>query len=58
MTYNFDPEKWYADEAHRIELKFRSGQIDPDAYTRAMERLDEKLDEMWKRLDGTYQIRS
>ncbi len=56
MTYNFDPDKWYADELFLIHSKLKTGKITQKDYDEAVETLDKKLDEMWKRLNGTYQI--
>lgn len=56
MTYNFDPDKWYEDEAYILNLKLMKGEITQDQYNELIEVLDKKLDEMWNRLDGTYQL--
>ena len=56
MTYNFDPDKWYDNELFLIQSKFKNGEITQDKYDEAVEILDKKLKEMWKRLDGTYQV--
>lgn len=56
MTYNFDPDKWYENELFLIQSKFKSGGMAQDEYDRALESLDEKIEQMWKRLDVSYQI--
>lgn len=56
MTYNFDPDKWYDDELFMIQAKLKKGEITQDDYDLAVLELDQKHEEMWKRLDGTYQI--
>ena len=56
MTYNFDPDKWYENELFLIQLKLKTGEITQKEYDEAVEILDKKLEEMWKRLDGSYQI--
>ena len=56
MTYNFDPDKWYDNESFLIQSKLKTGKITQNEYDEAVEILDNKLEEMWKRLDGTYQI--
>ena len=53
MTYNFDPDNWYADELFLIHSKLKTGEINQNE---AVEILNKRLEEMWKRLDGTYQI--
>jgi len=57
MTYNFDPDKWYENELFLIQSKLKTGEITQNGYDEAVETLDKKLEEMWKRLDGTYQIK-
>ncbi|MBT3387348.1 MAG: hypothetical protein HN417_05415 [Desulfobacula sp.] len=56
MTYNFDPDKWYDNELFLIHSKLKIGKITQNEYDQAVEVLDKKQEEMWKRLDGTYQI--
>ncbi len=56
MTYNFDPDKWYDDELFLIQSKLETGEIKQNEYDVAVEILDKKLEEMRKRLDGTYQV--
>ena len=56
MTYNFDPDKWYDNELYLIQSKLKTGKITQNQYDQAVEILDKKLEEMWKRLDGTYQV--
>jgi len=57
MTYNFDPDKWYDNELFLIQSKLKTGEIKQNEYDDAIEILDKKFEEMWKRLDGTYQIK-
>jgi len=57
MTYNFDPDKWYDDELFLIQSKLKTGEITQDKYEQEIVTLDKKHEEMWKRLDGTYQFR-
>ncbi len=56
MTYNFDPDKWYDNELFLIQSKLKTGEMNQNGYDEAVEALDKKLEKMWKRLDGTYQI--
>ena len=58
MTYNFDPDKWYDDELFLIQSKLKTGEIKQNEYDETVEALDKKLEEMWKRLDGSYQVSS
>ncbi len=57
MTYNFDPDRWYKTERAFIEARFQSGAISEPEYEQALNNLDKKHHEMWKRLDGSYQIK-
>jgi hypothetical protein len=56
VTYNFDPDEWYEREKAALERKRRDGLIDDDELADAVEELDRRLAEMWKRLDGTYRM--
>ena len=58
MTYNFDPDKWYDNELFLIQSKLKTGKITQNEHDNAEEILDKKLEGMWERLDGTYQIDS
>ena len=56
MTYNFDPERWFDIESAALAKAFRDGALDQDAYAAARETLQQKLDALWDRLDGSYQL--
>lgn len=56
MTYNFDPDKWYDNELFLIQKKLKNSEITQNEYDEAGEILDKKLEAMWTRLDGSYQI--
>jgi hypothetical protein len=56
MTYNFDPDRWYENEVAFLENSYRSGKISEQAYEAFLEELGKRHEEMWQRLDGTYQI--
>ena len=58
MTYNFDPDKWYEDEFFMIQTKLKKDELTQEEYDLAVSDLDQKMEEMWQRLDGTYQIDS
>jgi hypothetical protein len=58
MTYNFDPDKWYDNELFLIQSKIKTGEITQKEYDEAAEDLYKRYEDMWKRLDGTYQIDS
>ncbi len=56
MTYNFDPDKWYDNELFLIQLKLKTNEITQNEFDKESEILDKKHEEIWNRLDGTYQI--
>jgi pyrroloquinoline quinone (PQQ) biosynthesis protein C len=56
MTYNFDPERWFDMESAALEKSFREGALNRDAYEAARETLQQKLDALWDRLDGSYRL--
>ena len=57
MTYNFDPDKWYEDELFLLQSRLKNSKITKDEYDVSLEALDKKHEEMWNRLDGTYQVK-
>jgi len=56
VTYNFDPDRWYENECLVLDERFRSGKMNARQYKDAVDDLDCRYDDMWDRLDGTYQI--
>jgi len=56
MTYNFDPDKWYDNELFMIQTRLKKGEITQKEFDLAVLALDQKIEEMWKRLDGTYMV--
>lgn len=56
MTYNFDPERWYENQRALLEARRRGGELDDEGFVRALAELEDKYDEMLRRLDGTYQL--
>jgi len=56
MTYNFDPDEWYDNELFMIQTKLEKNEITQEEYDLAVLALDQKMGEMWKRLEGTYQV--
>lgn len=37
MTYNFDPDKWYADESFLIQSKLKTREIKQNEYDEAVD---------------------
>lgn len=56
MTYNFDPDKWYENEVAFLENNYKFGKISEKEYKSSLEELSKRHEDMWRRLDGTYQI--
>ena len=56
MTYNFDPDRWYENELNYLKAQLKDGKITEEDYKEGIKKLDKQQEEMWKRLDGTYQI--
>lgn len=56
MTYNFDPNKWYDNELFMIQTKLKKDELTQEEYDLAVSELDHKIEEMWKRLDGSYMV--
>ncbi|MGD9234726.1 MAG: hypothetical protein PVH67_12795 [Desulfobacterales bacterium] len=56
MTYNFDPDKWYENEVAFLENNYKSGKISEKEYKSSLEELSKRHEDMWRRLDGTFQI--
>jgi hypothetical protein len=56
MTYNFDPERWYQIHLALLERRRDDGELDEEAFTEALAKLDRDYEAMVARLDGTYQL--
>ena len=56
MTYNFDPDRWYDNEILSLEQQLNSKKISQDQFNLEMDLLEKRYEEMWDRLNGTYQV--
>ncbi len=56
MTYNFDPDRWYDNEISVLNQQLNSKKLTNDQYDLAMEILEKRHEEMWDRLNGSYQV--
>ena len=54
MTYNFDPEKWYAIRRAALEQRRTAGELDAAAFDRALAELDARLEELLARQDADF----
>jgi hypothetical protein len=53
MTYNFDPDQWVERELAVIRASCKAGKITRQEYEKAEKTLDKRLEDMWKRIDGS-----
>jgi hypothetical protein len=56
MTYNFDPERWYANEYSALEDLHKKGAISDMQFDERRADLLQRYEQMVSRLDGTYQL--
>jgi hypothetical protein len=56
VTYNFDAERWFEMQRRLLLARRDAGELDDEALTSALERLDRELEAMQDRLDGSYQV--
>lgn len=56
MTYNFDPDKWYDNEYAVLVFRRRQKEMTLAQFETALADLEKRHQQMWLRLDNTYQI--
>jgi len=56
MTYNFDPDNWYENELAYLQARLKTEKITEKEFSESVKKIDKQHEEMWNRLDGTYQI--
>ena len=56
MTYNFNPDLWYDNERRLLENRLKTGELTKKEYEKALADLDRRLEDMWNRLDGSFDI--
>ena len=56
MPYNFDPDRWYENELAYLKARLNAGKMTEKDFKACVKKLYAQHEEMWKRLDGTYQI--
>lgn len=54
MTYNFDPDDWYATRHALLQARSSDGELDEKEFAEAVAELDRRYEEMVDRLDGSY----
>lgn len=56
MTYNFDPDKWYENEFAILKGRADAEEISQEEFDAAAQDLENKHEEMWRRLNGSYRV--
>jgi len=56
MTYNFDTDRWYENQRALLEQRRTRGEITATEFEEQLERLDERYDEMLRRLNGPFEL--
>ena len=56
MTYNFDPDTWYDNEILVLKHQLKLKNITNDQFNIEMEMLEKRHEEMWDRLNRSYQV--
>lgn len=56
MTYNFDPDQWFDMQRTLLEKALQEGRMNDQEFNAAIRKIEEKYNEMWKRLDGYFQL--
>ena len=56
VTYNFDPEAWFARLRTVLEVRLARGDIDAETFRDSIDDLERRYEEMVARLDGTSEI--
>ena len=56
MTYNFDPDQWYENELNYLKALWKAGKMTEEGFRADLAKLNDRHEEMWKRLDGTYRV--
>jgi hypothetical protein len=56
MTYNFDPDRWYASHRAALEARRDRGELEEAAFEAALAELEQRYEDLEQRLDGTYEI--
>jgi len=58
MTYNFDVEAWFERERARLDALKARGELDDEAFVKALEDLERRADDMQSRLRGSFPVGS
>jgi phage shock protein A len=56
VTYNFDADKWYANQRAALERQRDTGSLGAEAFARALAELDARYEELVSRLDAEFVV--
>jgi hypothetical protein len=56
VTYNFDPDRWYEMQRRLVDARRERGELDDVGYQKELEALEERYDEMLRRLDKPFDL--
>jgi hypothetical protein len=56
VTYNFDPDRWYEMQRGLVDARRERGDLDDAGYQKELEALEERYDEMLRRLDKPFDL--
>jgi len=56
VTYNFDPDRWHENQRRLLDARRDRGELDQASYEAELERLDARCDEMFRRLDTSFDL--
>ena len=56
VTYNFDPDRWLENQKAALTARLAKGELDERSFRKAVEELEQRYDEMVRRLDGTFRL--
>ena len=56
MTYNFDPDRWYENQRHALDLRRERGELGEADYQEELDRLERRYDDMTSRLDKPFDL--
>lgn len=56
VTYNFDADRWFERERQLLLRRRVAGELDDASLAEAMQRLEQRVEEMEARLDGSFQV--
>ena len=56
MTYNFDTDKWYANQRAVLERQRDAGEPEEESFVRTLAELDARYEELVSRLDAEFVV--